>query len=305
MRFFFFLSFIFLITATSSAQQLAAPSTGFFSASMQATIVLEDSTKATYIVDTSQYEGLDNEYPTAFYVIDSQGDSITIAPEEVLYAEFARGRNQVSDETIEFDDEDEDYEYVEVNETTFQSDKVIYQRVQLDRDRGLKLKGPYKEDYLLLQLASIDMGERIKIFVYPDLDGEGSEVAPLGMFIDLIARNRVDYVEVQEYYFVQVDNKPAFLISADTYDDFAPMIYGNCRSFRSKYKVDKYMDDARTARRKKTTRRAVGNGKKRASLLKYEELTKHISDYNEMMVVQEAKAEAKRLEREAARARRN
>lgn len=304
MRFIYLFTFLLLIGSTSSAQKLAAPSTGFFSNSMKATFVLEDSTKATYTVDTARYATLDNEYPTTFYLIDSRGDSITLDAEDILYAELARGKNQVSEEIVEFDD-DEDYEYVDVIPTTFESDKVIYQRVQLDRDNGLKLRGAYKEDYLLLQLASIDMGERIKVFVYPDLDGDGSQVAPLGVITDRIARNRVDYVEVQKYYFIQVDNKPAFLISDETYEEFAPMIYGACRSFRSKYKVEKEMDDARTAKRRKTSRRAVGNGKKKASLLKYSELSKHLDDFHEMMKIQDAEAEAKRLEREAARSRRN
>lgn len=299
---FLILSFMVLVFG-AFAQKFAAPAMGYYEYGTDVKVMLEDSTMASYTVDSSGVE--EDEYPEVFYLKNSSGESVELEPEEILYIEIERGEEPAyfEEEEEEIIDADES-EYIEVDviETTKKTDKIIFERVYLSSE-GLKLKGDLREDYLLLQLASVGMGDSLKVYVYPNFDEGGSEVAPLGMISDKIARNRVDLVEIQEYYFVKPGSNPAILIDSESYTDFAPKIFRESRSFRRKYSVPKYTDDENTKKRKKTSRKKVGNQRQKASLLKYQDLADHIIDFDKLYKLDLAEAEKKRLEREAARKR--
>lgn len=286
------------------AQKFAAPAMGYFEIGSTAKVMLEDSSLVTYTVDSMMMTD-DDYYPESFYFKNNSGESIELFPDEILYLEIIRGDEP---EMVDLDDEDldDEDEYVEVDviETTKVTDKIVYERVELSND-GLKLKGDYKEDFLLLQLASVGMGDSLKAYVWPNFDEGGTEVAPLGKVSDKIARNRIDLVEIQENYFIKSGSNPAILIDSETYIDYAPLIFRKSRTFRRKYSVEKFTDGESTKKRKKTSRKKVGSKREKASLLKYQDLADHIIDFHKLYTEDLEAAEKKRLEREAARNSRN
>ena len=232
-----YILFIFFISQimTLHAQKFAAPSQGYFNNEEAVKVVLADSTIASYAFDTSY---ILEETPDVFHLIDQSGNQVELEPDEILSIEINRG-NEIFEEEEEEEELAEDEEYVDVIETTKVTERLLYERVPLTDEIGLRLKGDYKKDYMLLQLASVGLGDRLKVYICPNFEEGGTEVAPLGLEDDDVARNRVDYIAYQQYYFVRVGDKPAFKISKEEYDNLTPAIFGDCRPFRRKYGVGK------------------------------------------------------------------
>lgn len=291
---------ILCLAIYTQAQKFSAPSKGYFNNTEKVIVLKSDSTLVTYSFD-AESASIDEDIPEVFYLIDETGNKVELKPEEILSLEIARGDEPEDEEGEELNEEDGDEStiLVDVIETTEKTDKLFYERVYLDSKKGMGLKGDYNEDYLLLQLASVGMGERLKVYVCPNFENEGTEVAPLGLELDdKVARNRVDFIAYQAFYFVSIDNQPAFRINAEEYEKFGPEIFGDCRPFRRKYSVEKLMDEDKTKTRSKTSRSEVGNKKKKASLLKYQDFAKHVVDYHTLYAEQLAEEEAKRLAKE-------
>ncbi len=285
----------------SHAQQFSAASQGYFSANGTVKLVTMDSAEMIMTYDTSAFDP--EEIPDVFYLINDKGEQVEYYPEDILSIEIPRGEVPVFEEETEIVDMSDEYEEYTVIESTKQTETVIYEQVEVTHKQGVPFKSKYREDSYLLQLVSVGLGDRLRVYLSPNFE-EGTEVAPIGSPIEELSRNRVDYDEFEEYYFVKVGDAPAFRISYDQFLNFTPIIFGDCRPFRRKYGVKKELDGARTKKRGKTARKDVGNKKKRASQMRYPEFAKLVVEYHELYEVMLEEQEKKRLEREAAKAKR-
>ncbi len=296
------LSFL-ILGLTSNAQKFAAASKGIFSDAEPVIVMSIDSVDATYTFNKSAAEDITE--PEVFYLIDENGNEVELAPEDILSIEISRGDEskwiEENIEVVEIED-DEDYIEVDVFENTEATPRVYFERVEIDNKKGTPFKGSNKSDYYLLQRVDSNRDNFIKVYVSPNFDFGGTEVAPLGQLVEGLARNRVDYVEYEEFYFIKVGDEPAIRLSDWDYLDFAPYIFNKSREFRRKYSIPKDMAKERTKRRKKTSRKDVGNGKVKASQLRYDEFPKHVEEFQASYLVEEEARQKKIAERAAARA---
>lgn len=287
-----------------NGQKFASASKGIFSAAEKVIVMSVDSSEATYTFNTEAAK--DIEEPDVFYLIDENGNEVELDPEEVLYIEISRGDESTwfsknMEEEEEDDEDDENAEYVDVFENSTKTERLIYERVDIDNSQGTPFSGKNREDYYLLQLVNDTLGEFLKVYVSPNFDYGGTQVAPLGELTDELARDRVNYVEYEAYYFIKVGENPAIRISSDQYLEYAPYIFGKSREFRKKYSIPKDMSKDRTKKRKKTSRKDVGKKKVKASPLRYDEMPKHIKDFQKSYLIEEAARLKKIAEREAAK----
>ena len=276
------------------AQKFAAASQGYFSNTAPSKLLTLDSSEQSLMYDL---ESVDYEIiPESLTFINNDGDTIEIEASEILFLEIPRGEVPESEvEIIEMDDEISG----KIISTSEMTPTLIYERVRIDHKKGDPVSGKYQEDTYLLQLASQGMGDRLKVYIAPNFEDDASELAPLGYTDMELSRNRVDYDEFEVYYYIKIADEPAFRINSYDFLEYTPIMFGDNRVFRRKYKVAKLMDGDRTKKRKKTTRKAVGNKKKRASTMNYSELNLLVKDYHKLYVQMLEEDEAKRLAREA------
>lgn len=298
-----YILFVFaaLFIHSLNAQQFSAASQGYFSAEGDVKIVTLDSSEMIMKFDTSSVDP--EEIPESFYLIKEDGSQVEYYADEILYIEIPRGEVPEEYEETEIVDLGDDYEEYNVIETTEQTKMLIYERVEVDHKQGIPLKSKYREDSYLLQLVSVGLGDRLRVYLSPNFE-EGTEVAPMGELVEELSRNRVDYDEYEAYYFVKVGDAPAFRISHEEFLNLTPIIFGDCRPFRRKYSVKRQLDGDRTKKRKKTTRKDVGSKKKKSSNMRYPEFAKLVVEYHELYEVMLEEQEKKRLEKEALKANR-
>lgn len=297
-----FILVFFLMTLSLNAQKFASASKGIFSDVESVYVVSIDSTNETYTFNKAAAEGI-NE-PDVFYLIDANGNEVELDPEDILSIEISRGDETAyiqANTEVEIDDDDDDYKLVDVIENTISTPRLYFERVEIDNKEGSPFKGSNKADYYLLQRVDSNKDNFIKVYVSPNFDDGGTEVAPLGLITDDLARNRKDYVEYEEYYFVKVGDAPAIRIADYNYLDYAPYIFNKSRDFRRKYSIPKDMSKERTKKRKKTARKDVGNKKTKASQLRYDEFPAHVEDFQKSYLIEEAARLKKIADREAAR----
>lgn len=291
------------IAFVSNAQKFASASKGIFSDAQKVVVMSIDSVEATYTFNTEAASEI--EEPDVFYLIDENGNEVELEPEEILYIEISRGDESkwIAENLEEEEDEedDEDAEYVEVFENTEATERLIYERVEMDNSQGTPFSGRNREGFYLLQLVNDSIGEFIKVYVSPNFDYGGTQVAPLGELTDELARDRVNYSEYEAYYIIKIGDEPAIRISSDQYLEYAPLIFNKSREFRKKYSIPREMSKERTKKRKKTARKDVGKKKVKASPLRFDEFPKHVKDFQKAYVIEEAARQKKIAEREAAR----
>jgi len=303
----FILSIILLFTAFQAAnsQKFASASKGIFSDEEKVVVFSVDSTEAIYTFNKTAADG--NNEPDVFYLIDADGKEVELEPEDILSIEISRGdesgwfKENMEDEEEDEDNDDENVEYVDVYENTESTSRLYYERILINNDEGEAFTGKNKEDYYLLQRVSNNPDDFIQVYVSPNFDDGGTEVSPLGLLGEGLARNREDFVEYEEYYFVKMGDEPAIRISSWNYIDYAPLIYNKSREFRKLYSIPKEMSKERTKRRKKSSRKDVGKKKKKASTLRYDEFPKHLVKFQKSYVVEEAARQKKIADRAAAR----
>ncbi len=302
MRYILTLGLLILFFLGGQAQKFDSASKGYFSDEAIVVVMTEDSVKAEY---TFNKEFSNEEYPEVFYLLDKDGEQITLEPSEILYLEISRGVEPENEEFVseeEAKESEDEFEIINVNLTTNKSNRIIYERVSIDPNQGVPQKGVRKDKYLLLQLVSQGLGDEMKIYLSPNFEEDGTEVAPMGRTTDILARNRTDYNEVEEAYYVARKDELAFRITHETYLEFAPLTFEKSRGFRRKYGIKRGLEKERTKKRKKTSRKDVGNKKVKASPLRYDEFAQHVKEYNEIYEVELVELMKKKAEREAQRA---
>ncbi len=285
-----------------NAQKFASASKGIFSNSEEVIVLSSDSIDAVYTFNIEAASEV--EEPDVFYLIDKNGNEVELEPDDILRIEISRGdesswfKENVEEEEEEEND-DESVEYVDVYENTEATTRLIYERVEVDNKKGSPLKGK-KYDFYLLQLVNNE-DSFIKVYVSPNFDYGGTEVAPFGELSEGLMRNRKDYIEYEAYYFVKVGDEPAIRISEYDYVEYAPYIFNKSRAFRKKYSIPRDMAQDRTKKRKKTARKDVGTKKKKASPLRYDEFPQHVLEFQESYLIEEEERQRKIAERQAAR----
>ncbi|MDA9773976.1 hypothetical protein N9B82_03375 [Saprospiraceae bacterium] len=290
---------IFLVQM--NAQMFSAPSQGYFSPDGDVKVLTVDSSEMTMKFDTSS---IDDDIPSTFFLIKENGEQIEFDPTEILRIEIPRGEIPEDEVEIEELDDDEEYEDYNVIDYSEKTKTIIYEQVEVTHDIGDAFKKKYREDSYLLQLASVGMGDRLKIYICPNFE-EGTEVAPMGEEVEELSRNREDYDIYEKYYFVKVGAEPAFRISDEEFIAMTPAIFGDCKPFRRKYAVKRGLDKELTQKRGKTSRKEVGSKRKKASQMRYPELAKLVVEYHELYEVMLVEQEKKRAEREAKKKKRN
>ncbi len=302
MKSYIFIAALLLVSFGLKAQKFAAASKGIFSDAEKVKVVSIDSIDAVYTFNTSA--AAEDDEPEVFYLIDDNGNEVELHPEDILSIEIARGDESkwFNENVTEEVDDDDDYIIVDVSETTESTPILYFETIEIDHKKGTPLKAASKFDYLLLQRVDSGDDNFIKVYVSPNIDEGGTEVAPLGQLKDGLARNRKDYIEFEEFYYVKVGDDPAIRISEDDYIEYAPYIFNKSREFRKKYSIPREMAEERTKKRKKSSRKDVGSSKTKASSLRYDEFSSHIVDFQKSYVVEEAARQKKIADREAARA---
>lgn len=300
------LSFTFLLGINSlSAQKFAAASKGIFSDKDKVNVMTTDSAYATYTFNVEAAK--DVEDAEVFYLLDKDGKEVELFPEDIIYIDIARGdetawfKENVEEINEEDLDEEEAVEIYDVYETTKSTRTLVYEQVEIDNKQGSPFKGSNKSDSYLLQLVNDSITDFVKVYISPNFDEGGTEVAPLGQLTETLARNRDDYIEHETFYFVKVGKEPAIRISAKDYLEYAPYIYNKSREFRKKYKIPKDMSKEATKKRKKSSRKDVGKKKKKASPLRFDEFAKHVKEFQALYVVEEAARQKKIADRLAAK----
>ena len=304
-KFSFVLCFLTLLLCSVDAQTFASASKGIFSDAEKVIVMSVDSAEATYTFNKAMADSInDSDF---FYLIDENGNDVELDPDEILYLEISRGDESTWFDENNFEEEEEEeeegekVEYVDVYENSEPTPRLYYERVEVNHKEGEPFKGRNKRDSYLLQRVNDNPNDFIKVYVSPNFDEGGTEVAPLGELGEDLARNRIDYVEYEEFYIVKVGDEPAIRIGSWQYIDYAPMFYNKSREFRRTYSIPKEMSKERTKRRKKTSRKDVGKKKGKTSPLRYDEFPKHLQQFQKSYIVEEAARQKKIEERAAAR----
>lgn len=294
---------LFAIGFTAQAQKIAAASDGFFRDGTSVVLLDVDSVSAQYTFENVLSK---DEIPAYFTLKDADGNSESVYPENILKITILRDTSsQMSAEDLlrleGEEDETDGSAYdndLKVRLTTAITDTLIYERVEIDYRMGEPDRKAKRHKTQLLQLVS-NPNHYVKLYAVPNKEDGGTEVAPLGNLISGLERNRKDKVLYEDAYYVRLGDGKAFRITPDTYPTWASVMYADSRVFRKKYSIKKGSPLEQTKKRKKTSRSKVGKKKKKASSLRWDQLGRHLEEFQKAYVVEKAEKDAKRAARKA------